>query len=73
MVNAIAKAILANEVETNEEVLALEVEGQKVEDLIIAKTSKIGEKLSFRRFTKVAKSDNEKVEKQFKMEPKVSQ
>ena len=59
MVKNIAEAILANDVNTNEEVLELDVEGQKVSDLIIAKTSKIGEKLSFRRFTKVSKKDNE--------------
>ena len=59
MVKNIAEVILNNDVTTNEEVLELTVEGQKVSDLIIAKTSKIGEKLSFRRFTKVSKKDNE--------------
>ena len=59
LVETIATAILNNEVTTNEEVLELEVNGQKINDLIIEKVAKIGEKLSFRRFSKVEKSDDE--------------
>ena len=59
LVETISKAILNNEVNTTEEVLALETEEGTINDLIIAKTSKIGEKISFRRFNKVTKEDNE--------------
>ena len=59
LVETISKAILNNEVNTAEEVLALETEEGTINDLIIAKTSKIGEKISFRRFNKVTKEDNE--------------
>ena len=59
LVNTIAKAIVDNDVNTNEEVLALETSEGTINDLIIAKTSKIGEKISFRRFNKVTKEDNE--------------
>ena len=59
MVDSILKAIANNNPETNEDVLALEVEGQTINDLIVDKTAKIGEKLSFRRFTKVTKKDSE--------------
>ena len=59
LVETIADAILNSEAKTNEEVLALEVEGKTINDLIVEKISKIGEKLSFRRFTLVEKSDDE--------------
>ena len=59
MVDEIAKAIIKNDVETVEDVLKLESSVGTIEDLVIAKTSKIGEKLSFRRFKKVVKADNE--------------
>lgn len=59
MVEKILDAILANDVTTNEEVLALSTSEGTVEELIIAKTAKIGEKLSFRRFAKVTKADDE--------------
>ena len=44
---------------TNEDVLALEVDGMTISDLIVEKTAKIGEKLSFRRFTRIEKKDSE--------------
>ena len=59
MVNEIAAAIIKNDVESVEDVLKLESSVGTIEDLIIAKTSKIGEKLSFRRFKKVVKEDND--------------
>jgi len=60
LVDEILNAILSNDVKTNEDVLnAKTSEGNTVSELIIAKTAKIGEKLSFRRFTKVAKNDDE--------------
>jgi len=59
MVNEILEAIISNEPKTVEDVLALPASEGTINDLIVAKTSKIGEKLSFRRFTKVTKADNE--------------
>ena len=49
LVDTILKAIIDNDVETNEDVLKLNVEDGTIEDLIISKTAKIGEKLSLRR------------------------
>ena len=59
MVDEIAAAIIKNDVESVEDVLKLESSVGTIEDLLIAKTSKIGEKLSFRRFKKVVKEDND--------------
>lgn len=59
LVDTILNAIIKNDPKTNEDVLALETSEGTINDLIIAKTSKIGEKLSFRRFNKVTKNDNE--------------
>lgn len=59
MVSEILDAIAKTNVETVEEVLKLDSSVGTIEDLIIAKTSKIGEKLSFRRFKKVIKNDDE--------------
>ena len=59
LVNEILEAIIENEPNTVEEVLELPSTAGTINDLIVAKTSKIGEKLSFRRFTKVTKADNE--------------
>ena len=59
LVSVIAEAILNSNAKTNEEALSLEVNGKTVNDLIVEKISTIGEKLSFRRFTLVEKSDDE--------------
>ena len=59
MVENIGKAILASEAKTMDEANALEIEGSTVADYIVAKTAKIGEKLSFRRFEVVTKADDE--------------
>ena len=59
LVDAILDAILANEVSTIEDVLAVPYEDGTIESLIIDKTAKIGEKLSFRRFEKITKKDSE--------------
>ena len=59
MVDSILKAIVTNNPQTNEDVLALLVDGTTINDLIIDKTAKIGEKLSFRRFVRVEKKDSE--------------
>ena len=59
LVNEILETIISNNPQTVEDVLALPSTEGTINDLIVAKTSKIGEKLSFRRFTKVTKADNE--------------
>ena len=59
LVNTILKAIITNDVKTNEDVLKLDVNGETIEEIIVNKTAKIGEKLSFRRFEKLTKNDNQ--------------
>lgn len=59
LVNIIADTLLSNDVESVEDALKLEHDGHTLEDLIIEKTSTIGEKLSFRRFEKIVKEDDE--------------
>ena len=51
--------ILKNDVKTNEDVLAIKDGEETVSDKLVALTAKIGEKLSFRRFEKVTKADDE--------------
>ena len=59
MVDNIGNAILNSEAKSQEDALALTVEGSSIADYIVAKTAKIGEKLSFRRFEVVTKNDDE--------------
>ena len=59
LVNNLADILLKNNVETVEEALKLECDGKTVEELITEKISTIGEKLSFRRFKKITKEDNQ--------------
>ncbi len=59
LVSLIAKEILNNDVTNNEDVLALTTEEGTINELIVAKTATIGEKLSFRRFAKIEKKSNE--------------
>ena len=59
LVKKIETAILNNDVKTNEDVLSASVDGETISDIIVAKTAKIGEKLSFRRFDKVTKTDSQ--------------
>ena len=59
LVDTIANAVLANDVNTVEDAMKLTVDGNTVEDLIVEKTSKIGEKLSFRRFEVLTKEDSQ--------------
>ena len=58
-VDYLVDIILNNDLNTNEDVLNYEDNGETINDKIVALTSKIGEKLSFRRFEKVVKKDNE--------------
>lgn len=59
LVNIIADTLLDNEVSTVEEANKLTHEGKTIEELVIEKTSTIGEKLSFRRFQIVDKEDSQ--------------
>jgi elongation factor Ts len=56
MIKTILESIINNEVNSLEDVLALPSEEGTINDLIIAKTAKIGEKLSLRRFEKIVKT-----------------
>lgn len=59
LVSDVLDAILAGNPETEEDALALSVNGKTVAEMIASKTATIGEKLSFRRFTKLTKKDSE--------------
>ncbi len=59
LVDTILDTLLKNDVQTIEEAMQLETQEGTIEEYIIAKTAKIGEKLSFRRFQKVTKKDSE--------------
>ena len=59
MIDTIGNALLANDVSTNEEALALVVDGETIEEMINQATATIGEKISFRRFAKIVKEDSQ--------------
>lgn len=59
LVQEILKALIKTDVKTIEEALALPSSEGTINDLIIAKTAKIGEKLSLRRFEIVTKNADE--------------
>ena len=59
LVENIKNAIIDNDPKTNEDVLNIKVGDETINDMIVAKTAKIGEKLSFRRFSKITKNDNQ--------------
>ena len=59
LVNTILDTLLKNDAKNMEEAMKLETKEGTIEEYIIAKTAKIGEKLSFRRFEKVTKKENE--------------
>lgn len=59
LVDTANKVILANSPKTNEEALALPVDGKTLNDLFIEATATIGEKIVLRRFAIVEKSDEE--------------
>lgn len=58
-VSALADTIVKSDKETVEEVLELDMNGQTVNEALVALIAKIGEKISFRRFTKLTKNDDE--------------
>ena len=59
MIDTIGKAILNSDAKTVEEALELKSDEGTIKDLIIAKTAKIGEKLSLRRIAVIEKKDSE--------------
>ena len=59
MLDTIGEAILKSDATTVEEALTLPTDAGTVNDLIVAKTAKIGEKLSLRRIEVVTKTDSE--------------
>jgi len=59
LVSLLLDTILNNDVKTIEDVLNINVNGETINDIIVAKTAKIGEKLSFRRFEKIEKTDTQ--------------
>ena len=59
MIDTIGNALLKSDVKEIEEAKKINTSGGTIEELIINKTAKIGEKLSLRRFEIVNKSDDE--------------
>lgn len=59
LVEKIGKTILNSDVKSVEDALNLTVDGSTLNDLIVAATAKIGEKLSLRRFELITKKDDE--------------
>ena len=58
-VNYLADIILANDVETVEDVLTIKDGSETVNEKLVALVAKIGEKISFRRFRKIVKNNDE--------------
>lgn len=59
MIDKIGDALLASDAQTNEEALAIVVDGETIEEMITQATATIGEKISFRRFAKIVKEDSQ--------------
>ena len=59
LVNIIADTVINSDVKTVEEANKLVHDGKTIEELIVEKTSTIGEKLSFRRFEILEKEDSQ--------------
>lgn len=59
LLDTIGATILASDAETLEDALNLETGNGTINDLVVAATAKIGEKISLRRFEKVTKEDNQ--------------
>ncbi len=58
-VDYLAEVILNEEVETVDDVLAVKDGNETIGDKLVALVAKIGEKISFRRFEKITKNDDE--------------
>ncbi len=72
MIRTIGETILNSDAKTLEEANELAVEDGTIKDYVVAKTAKIGEKLSFRRLVVVEKSDDENFGKYLHMGGKIA-
>ena len=59
MITTILEVVMNSDVTTVEEALKLNTDEGTIEELVVAKTAKIGEKLSFRRMEVITKTDSE--------------
>ena len=59
LVNKIAELIVKNDVKTMEEAMSLSTEEGTLNDTIVNYTATIGEKISFRRFARLSKTDSQ--------------
>ena len=59
LINTSAKTLLNNDVNTMEEANKLVVDNETIEEKVVAFTAKIGEKISFRRFEKLTKTESQ--------------
>ena len=59
LVDLIAVNVLNSDAKDIESALQIEVDGKKLEEIITEKVATIGEKLSFRRFEKIEKTDDQ--------------
>ena len=59
LINTIANTLLNNDVNTMDEANKLVVDNETIEEKVVAFTAKIGEKISFRRFEKLTKTENQ--------------
>ena len=59
VVDKIGNAILEDDKLDLEEALNIKIDGETIDELIVGLTSKLGEKISFRRFKMVSKTDNQ--------------
>lgn len=59
LLDTVLACLIKNDAKTVEEANKLQTSEGTIEDLLINKTAKIGEKLSFRRFEKITKNDNQ--------------
>lgn len=59
LLNTVSETIINNNPTTNEEALALAVGNETINDLVISATATIGEKITFRRFELLEKTDDQ--------------
>ena len=72
LVNTIAKTIVNSDVNTMEEAEALSCEEGTISDYVTSMTATIGEKISFRRFKKLTKTDSQNFGSYIHMGGKIS-
>ena len=72
LVDTIAKLIVENDVKTMDEALALSCEEGTLNDYVTSMTATIGEKISFRRFERLTKTDSQNFGSYIHMGGKIS-